>query len=198
MTKEAFLRRLEKNLSGIPKEDIKRSLDYYSEMIDDRIEDGMTEEEAVYAVGEAEEAAKRIIYDIPLAKLVKNRVEPGRRMRAWEIVLLILGAPLWIALLATLVSAAVSLLAALYSIVISLYAVVLSLGVSGFGGILIAFLYLVKANSLGALFIFAVALVCVGLATLFFFASNIVTKWILLLTKKMLLGVKKLFISKEG
>ena len=42
MTKKEFLDELKKGLLGIPEEDINRSIEFYSEMIDDRIEDGKT------------------------------------------------------------------------------------------------------------------------------------------------------------
>ena len=47
MLKEEFLSKLEKRLLGIPKEDLERTLDYYNEIISDKVEDGMSEEEAL-------------------------------------------------------------------------------------------------------------------------------------------------------
>ena len=47
MNKAQFLCELEKLLYGLPQEDIKQSLDYYSEIIDDRIEDGLSEYDAI-------------------------------------------------------------------------------------------------------------------------------------------------------
>ena len=43
MNKEQFLIELASALAGLPEEDIEKSLEFYSEMIDDRIENGMTE-----------------------------------------------------------------------------------------------------------------------------------------------------------
>ena len=51
MTKQAFAAALRNELSGLPREDIDRSIDFYCEMIDDRMEEGLTEEEAVSAIG---------------------------------------------------------------------------------------------------------------------------------------------------
>ena len=65
MNKQEFLTALWKQLSEVPSEDVEESLDYYSEMIEDRMESGMTEEEAVAAVGSVEDAAKQIIAEIP-------------------------------------------------------------------------------------------------------------------------------------
>ena len=43
LNKEQFLAALGARLSGMPKADLERTLQYYREMIDDRVEDGMTE-----------------------------------------------------------------------------------------------------------------------------------------------------------
>ena len=51
MNKTEFVNQLSAGLMGLSQEDIKRSVDFYTEMIDDRIEDGMPEEEAVAALG---------------------------------------------------------------------------------------------------------------------------------------------------
>ena len=65
MNKQEFLKTLWNRLSELPNEDVERSLDYYAEMIDDRVESGMTEDEAVEAIGGVEEAAAQILADVP-------------------------------------------------------------------------------------------------------------------------------------
>lgn len=44
MTKREFTVRLGSMLSGLPKRDIDERISFYCEMIDDKIEDGMSEE----------------------------------------------------------------------------------------------------------------------------------------------------------
>jgi uncharacterized membrane protein len=51
MKRQEFLDALSKSLSGIPKHEIIERLNFYSEMIDDRIEDGLSEEDAVADIG---------------------------------------------------------------------------------------------------------------------------------------------------
>ena len=65
MTKADFLNALAVRLSSLSEIDVARSLDYYEEMIDDRMDDGMTEEEAVAAAGSPEDAAREILLNIP-------------------------------------------------------------------------------------------------------------------------------------
>ena len=123
MTKIKFLLTLNEKLSGLPKEDVEERLNFYSEMIEDRMEEGLSEEEAVAAIGSIDEIASQIVDDIPLSKIAKEKIKPKRRLRAWEIVLLAVGSPLWLILA----------LAALI-VIISLYTVIWSL--SGKCGIL--------------------------------------------------------------
>ena len=47
MNKQEYLSAIRVRIPKMPTEDMERFIAYYSEMIDDRMEDGMTEEEAV-------------------------------------------------------------------------------------------------------------------------------------------------------
>ena len=99
MTKMQFLMSLHDQLLGLPKEDVEQRLNFYSEMIEDRMEEGMAEAEAVAAIGSPEEIVSQIIADTPLVKIAKERIKPKRRLKSGEIVLLALGSPLWLSLL---------------------------------------------------------------------------------------------------
>ena len=135
MGEQEFLVQLRKGLSGLPQEDIEERLMFYSEMIDDRMEEGITEEDAVAAVGTVDEIVKQVVAETPLAKITKERIKPKRRLRAGEIVLLILGSPIWLSLLIAALAVILSLYASLWSVVISLWAVFVSLIGCAFGGV---------------------------------------------------------------
>ena len=47
MTKKEFLARLRRGLAQLPPEEREERLAFYSEMIDDRMEEGLSEQEAV-------------------------------------------------------------------------------------------------------------------------------------------------------
>ena len=51
VTKREFLEELRKRLSKLDDQDYEASVAYYEEMINDRIEDGLSEEEAVSDIG---------------------------------------------------------------------------------------------------------------------------------------------------
>ncbi len=61
MTKADFLEALRNCLRALPDADAARSMDYYIEIIDDRMDEGMTEEEAVAAVGDPADVAREIL-----------------------------------------------------------------------------------------------------------------------------------------
>lgn len=82
MNKNEFLVQLRKKLSGLPQDDIEERLIFYSEMIDDHMEEGLSESEAVSAVGDIDEIVKQAIADVPLAKLAKERIRPKRCLKA--------------------------------------------------------------------------------------------------------------------
>ena len=73
MSKQEFLAQLRKGLSGLPQDDIEERLTFYSEMIDDRMEEGLTEEEAVSEIGTVDTIISQIVTDIPLTKLIKEK-----------------------------------------------------------------------------------------------------------------------------
>ncbi len=196
MNKIEFLTVLRERLQGLPEEDINKSIDFYCEMIDDRVEDGMSEAEAVDALGNIEEIISQILSEVSLPKLVKEKVKPKRALKAWEIVLLVLGAPLWIPLLATVILTVLAIYLSVWSVIISLYAVDLSVAVSGLACIGVAVALLFDGQFVPAGVVFGTGLVCMGLAILLLFAFNLVTKGILWVSKKALLGIKGLFIGK--
>lgn len=65
MKKEEFIAALASEIRDLSKEDIARSLEYYGEMIDDRVESGMSVEEAVNDLGGVEKVAQQIIAELP-------------------------------------------------------------------------------------------------------------------------------------
>lgn len=71
MNKQAFLSALRKGLTGLPENDIEHSIEFYSEMIDDRIEEGMSEEEAAASIGNIDDIVSQILSETSLTKLVK-------------------------------------------------------------------------------------------------------------------------------
>lgn len=95
MNKQEFLAALARELEPLPREERERTLTYYGELIDDRLEDGQDEGEVIQSLGAPKAVAEELLgeEEQPLA--------PNRGLRVWLIVLLVLGFPLWGSLLLT-------------------------------------------------------------------------------------------------
>ena len=197
MSKQEFLVQLRKGLSGFPQEDIEERVTFYNEMIVDRIEEGITEEEAVAAVGTVEEIVKQAVAETPLAKIAKERIKSKRRLRAGEIVLLVLGSPIWLSLLIAALAVILSLYASLWSVVISLWAVFGLLIGCAFGGVVAGVVFACSGNALSGIAMLAAGIVCAGLSIFMFYGCKAATKGVLILTKKFAIWIKNCFIKKE-
>ena len=198
MNKQEFLWRLMDGLSGLPMEDIDRSLDYYSEMIDDRMEDGLSEEEAVAALGPVGEICSQILAETPLSRLVKEAVRPKRKLRVWEIVLLVLGSPVWVPLIGAALIVVVTVYLSIWAVLLSLYAADLAGAVTGLAGVVTLFRMLSIGQIAEGILFLGGGMVCIGLAILLFFGFNRLTKGLVWVTKRGLLALKGCFVRKEA
>ena len=196
MSKQEFLTQLRKGLSGLPQGDIEERLAFYSEMIDDQMEEGLSEEEAVSAVGTVDEIVKQAVAETPLAKIAKERIKSKRRISAGEIVLLILGSPIWLSLVIAAFAVILSLYISLWAVIVSLWAVFVSLAAGFIGGVLSCIIFAIGGNVASGIAMLAAGIVCAGLSILMFYGCKVVTKGILLLTKKMAIWIKNCFIKK--
>ena len=197
MNKTEFLLALEEQLSALPWDEVSDRWDYYSEMIDDRMEEGLSEEEAVAELGTVNEIAAQILADIPLSALVKKKLKSQRRIKAWEIVLLVLGSPIWLSLLIAAFAVVLSLYISLWAIIISLWAVFVSLIVCALAGIAVGILWAVIGKIFAGIAMIGAGILCTGLSIFLFFGCKAATKGTALLAKKMVLGIKRCFLRKE-
>ncbi len=195
MTKQEFIAALRAALSDIPERDAEDQIGFYSEMIDDRMEEGLTEEEAIFDVGSIEEIVSQIVSNCSLA--VKDEGEAKRKLRAWEIVLLVLGSPIWISLLISAIAVAFSLYVTLWSLIISLWAVEVSLFVAALGAVVTGVFFSFNENIVAGIAMIGAGIFCVGLSIFLSFASRAVTKATVVLTKKIIFNIKKCFTKKE-
>lgn len=192
MTKLEFLMSLHDKLSCLPPEDADERLRFYGEMIDDRMEEGLLEEDAVAAVGSVENIATQIISDNSpsLAATAKRR----RKWELWEILLMVLGSPLWLSLLIAGFAVVFSVYVSLWAVIVSFWAVFASLIACAFAGIIMGIVFICAIHRYGGVAMIGAGIVCAGLSILLFFGCDAVTKGTLSLTKRF---VKKCFAKKE-
>lgn len=197
MRKQEFLEQLGKELSGLPREDREECLSFYKEMIEDRMEEGLSEEEAVSAAGTVEEIVSQVGADIPLAKTAKETTKPKRRTSGLQILLLILGSPIWLSLGIAAFAVVFSLYVSLWSVIISLWAVFASLAACSIAGVLACAVFAVGGNGPVGLAMLAAAMVCAGMSIFAFCGCKAATSGTLLLTKKTGIRIKSCLIRKE-
>lgn len=195
MNKQEFLDALRAGLSGLPREDAEERLAFYGEMLDDRMEEGLSEAAAVAELGPPEELVAQIVAETPLPVLVREKMKDARRLRGWELALLILGFPLWFPLLLAAGAVLLSLSIVFWSLIVSLIAVTLSCAVGTLGSAAGCLFYL--NNGAQTLVLLGAGLVLAGLSIFLFFASKAAVRGGARLTKALALWVKSLFLRKE-
>ena len=197
MKKQEFFEALKKRLSGVPNEELEERFGFLSEMIDDRIEEGTPEEEAVAALGSVDKVASQIVADIPLATLVKEKVRPKRKIKTWEIVLLALGSPIWLSLLVAAAVVILALCIVLWALVISLWAVFVSLAACALALIAVGIGLAFAGRGLTGLALAGAGSVCAGLSIFCFFGCLASSKGSVILVKKIGIWIKNRFVKKE-
>lgn len=197
MNKQEFLGALKKRLSGLPKDEIEERLAFYGEMIDDRTEDGRTEEEAVAEIGGADEIAAQIIADIPLTRLVKERIKPKRRLKTWEIVLIVLGSPIWLSLAIAAAAVFFSMYMVLCALIVALWSVFVSLIAGAIAAVPTCIVMFAHGNAASGLTVLSGGLILAGFCIFTGYGCKAATANIFVLTKKFALSTKKCFMKKE-
>ncbi|SJZ37853.1 DUF1700 domain-containing protein [Anaerorhabdus furcosa] len=92
MNKQEFLERLENLLNKLSPSEREKAISYYSEMIEDFIEDGCTQEEAVIKVGTPGQIAETILSE-DVSNKSKKESTPAKKMLIAT--LIVLGSPFW-------------------------------------------------------------------------------------------------------
>lgn len=198
MNKQEFLTAIASAAGELPQSDVQKSLDYYSEMIDDAIEDGLTEEEAVAGMDSPINIAGQIAAELPLSSLMKAKVKPRRSLQVWEILLLILGAPVWLPLLFAAIILLLAFFLVLWAMLLSVYCIVLSCAVGAVSGIGYAGAALFTGNMVTAAFYGGMGIFLFGLSILLFFGCNQGAAGLIALHKLLLRQLKTQFVKKEN
>ena len=197
MDKQEFITALRARLAGLPERELEDRLGFYIEMIDDRMEEGSTEQDAVAQIGTVEQIAAEILGDIPLAALAKQRIKPRRKLKAVEIVLLAVGSPIWVSLLIAAFAVVLALYVSWWSVIVSLWASFASFAAAALAGSVAGPLLCIWQGEGYGLLVIAGALASAGLAIFSFFGCREATRGTLRLTRSMVLGLKKAFLRRE-
>lgn len=197
MDKTAFLTSLRAGLNGLPQEDIEERVNFYSEMIDDYVEEGLSEDEAIGRIGPVREIAAQIIADSPLSKPLAETAKPAKKRRGWQITLIVLGSPIWFALLISAFAVVFSVFVALWAIVVSIWAVFACLCCCGVAGIVCGIGLIIGGYWQSGLAMIGAGLVLTGLSILALYGCRGITKAMVWLTRKSVRGIKNRLKKKE-
>ena len=193
MSRDAFIGELRHRMAGLPQEAVDRTVEYYSELIADSVEDGLTEEEAVARLEPMDQIVANVVKDTPLTQIVETRLQESKKKggSGWVIALLILGAPVWLPLL-------IAVLAVLFSLFIALWAVVLAVILAGVAAVAAGVFELARLHLPQGLILLGGGLVCLGLCALAFLLMKLITVGTVKLCRWLWVGVKSLFVGKKG
>jgi len=123
MTKNEFLKKLRKQISSLPKAEVKEQLGFYSEMIDDRIEEGLSEEDAVEKIGNVGIISAQILSERKDNRTETSETEEKGALTKRDIAVIAIGSPLWVPLAIAVFAIVLSFFACLWSLVLVLWVV---------------------------------------------------------------------------
>lgn len=183
MSKVEFLKELEKGLWQLDKEERKERIKFYAEMIEDLIEEGNSEEQAIEKIGDT----KKIILQI------LEESENKKPRTAWKNTLLIAGSPIWFVFLASAFVVVISLYASFFAVVVSSWAVFGSLVGAGVGGLIM--FVATSSTLLQSLALAGACIFAVGLSIVVFFGAKWLTKQLIFVGSKTVEVIKNAFVK---
>ena len=200
MSRDAFIGELRHRMAGLPKETVERTVEYYSELIADSMEDGLSEAEAVSRLGSLDEIVSSVVKETPLPKIIETRVQETKKKggSGWVIALLILGAPVWLPLLIAVLAVLFALFVALWAVVIALWAAVLAVVLTGVAAVGVGIFELIRLHVPQGLVLLGGGLVCLGLCALLYLLMKLLTVGTVKLCKWVWIGIKSLFVGKKA
>ncbi len=200
MSRDAFIGELRHRMAGLPQQTVERTVEYYSELIADSVEDGLSEEEAVARLGSLDEIVANVVKDTPLTQIVQTRVQEkkAKGVSGWVILLLVLGAPVWLPLLIAVLAVIFALYIALWAVVIGLWAAVAAVILAGIAAIAGGIVELCRLHLAQGLVLLGGGLMCLGLCVVAFLLMKLITLGTVKLCKLLWTGVKSLFVGKGG
>lgn len=148
MNKKQFCTFLENELRlYLSSKEVYKTLNFFKEMIDDRVDEGLSEEEAVSQLGNIDDIVGQILDEHNITKRQKKlvwRFIPQKTPSASNIIIVILLFPIWITIFSLVASFFIAFMSLIFSLVVS----VIAFFVGGIALILIALFYLIYEKNI--------------------------------------------------
>lgn len=196
MTKQEFLSELERALGKLPHAEVEQALAFYDEAISDRIEDGLSEAEALAGLDPVDEIAAQIAAETPPIPRAIARANTGSR--TLNIVLLAVFSPIWIPVVLALAAAALAVYVAIWAVIAALWAVDAVLVLMPFAGLAALTSTLGGGMPLPGVFVFGLSLVSSGFGLVASFAVFWASKLLFRATRSFARWIASLFVRVSG
>lgn len=207
MTKREFFDALSDRIRSLPKEEVNRTITYYNEILEDYMEDGMTEEEAVAKLEDVDVIAQRILhsnepeqppYSAP-APYGEQAVPPREKKHTGLFVALaIVGFPIWFPLVMAFFSVIFSVIVSLFSIIISLIAIPVGLAAGAIGGVGVSPVLFYTGQTAKGFVMLGGGLICAALSIFSIMLMVWLVKWIWRLIRWICRQVRRLFTRRKA
>lgn len=196
MRKEEFLTALRSALGKLPEQDVRASLEFYAEAIDDRMEDGASEEDAVEALGSVDAIAAQIIAETPPIPKAVAKMKTGSRTA--NIVLAVALSPIWVPLALVFVLSVAAVYLSIWAVIVALWAVVVVLLLCAPIGIASLAWCLATGHPLTGAWILGCGMAGSGLGLFALLGMKAVSRGLVQLTCMFASSVKSLFVKRGG
>lgn len=196
MTRQEFLSELERALGKLPHAEVEQALAFYDEAISDRMEDGLSEAEAVADLGPVDEIAAQIAAETPPIPRAIARANTGSR--TLNIVLLAVFSPIWIPIVLALAAAALAVYVAIWAVIAALWAVDAVLVLMPFEGLAALASTLGGGMPLPGVFVFGLSLVSSGFGLVASFAVFWASNLLFQATRTFARWIASLFVRVSG
>lgn len=198
MNKHEFFGLLFRRLNKLPQSEIQKTVDYYNEIICDRMEDGMTEEEAVAALGNIDEIISNVMYEQPIQNLIKASVtgtEDKKHMNIGWLILLIVGSPIWLSLTLAFLSVMLAVYIVVWTMVFVVYVTSASFAIAGVTSVIGGLIFFAFYPAPTAICTIGIGFVCAALAIFIGISCKYVTKGAVKFTSMGIHAIKTIVIS---
>lgn len=199
MNKRSFLDDLTNRLAHLPDQEVGKIIGYYEESINDRIEDGMTEEVSIQSLGNLDEIVSNIENEMPISSMVKDKVlkeVEKSNSKGVLVALAILGSPLWLPLLLAAICLVISLLLTGWAVYASGIVAYLSLAIIAVVGVGFGFIRIFTISMMTGLAYMGVGIISAGIMMLLFYPCIWLTRQWLKLNALPLKKIRQRLVRK--
>lgn len=193
MNKQEYLAQLRAALACLPEGEIEESVAFYTEMIDDRVADGLTEEEATAQLDDPKAAAQAIIADLPVVPRTVVRTKQKNRALYWTLV--ILGSPLWLTLLLAAGMLVLAGLLTIWCLILGLWLLAAGLLAGGPLGIGVCLWALAVGQPVYGVFELGLGLLCFGLGLFCLHGAVAASKTLMQVSRQWIAKAKAPFVK---